>query len=128
MRLLLDTHIALWAVADDPRLSAQARSMIANLDNEVYVSVVSLWEIAIKYGLGRGDMPVSAAEALGYFTDAGYRLLDIRPHHAVTVERLPAHHGDPFDRLLIAQAQIEPLHLITHDVAMIQYGENIVRV
>ena len=80
MRLLLDTHIALWAVADDRRLSAKARTLIVDPANEIVVSAASLWEIAIKHALARGapnDMPISALEALGYFREAGYELLDI---------------------------------------------------
>ena len=72
MRLLLDTHVALWAIADDPRLKNTARALIADASNTVVVSAVSVWEIAIKHALGKGDMPVSAAEALAYFKAAGF--------------------------------------------------------
>lgn len=122
MRILLDTHIALWAVVDSPLLPAAAARRILAAD-EVLVSAASVWEIAIKHALGRGDMPVSSAQALRAFQDAGYRLLDIRPEHAVRVEALPPIHRDPFDRLLVAQAQTEPLRLITADTVLGAYGE-----
>lgn len=128
MRLLLDTHIAFWALADDRRLSVHARAAIADPANEVYVSAASIWEIAIKYALGRGAIPFSATAALGYFRQAGYLLLDVKPEHAVAVESLPPHHGDPFDRLLIAQALAEPLRLLTHDHALGAYSDTVMLV
>jgi Uncharacterized protein conserved in bacteria len=82
MNVLLDTHIALWAITDDDRLSARAREMILSERTTVWVSAVSVWEIAIKHSLGRGDMPVSGQEALGYFREAGYRFLPVEPEHA----------------------------------------------
>ena len=118
MRLLLDTHIALWAIVDDPRLAGAARELIEAPSNDVAVSAASLWEIAIKHALRRGDMPVSAADALGWFRAAGYVLLDITAEHAAAVETLPPIHADPFDRLLVAQARHEPLRLITHDATV----------
>jgi len=97
VRLLLDTHIALWAVTGSPLLPRQAQMAILAAD-EVFVSVASLWEVAIKHALGRGDMPVSSPQAMLAFIDAGYRVLDIKPAHAVRVETLPPLHGDPFAR------------------------------
>lgn len=128
MNLLLDTHIALWAIADSPKLPAKARELIANPRNTVWVSAASLWEITIKHSLGRGDMPVSGQEALAYFQQAGYRLLPIEPEHAIAVSELPHHHADPFDRLLVAQARQVPMHLITHDALVARYGKTIMRV
>lgn len=127
MRVLLDTHIALWAVVGSKRLSVQARDLILAAD-EVFVSTASLWEIAIKHGLGRGDMPISSAQALRAFTDAGYVLLDIRPRHALAVEKLVSIHNDPFDRILIAQALTEPLGLITRDARVASYSAAILKV
>ncbi len=129
MRLLLDTHIALWAVVDDGRLGPTASELIADPANEVFVSAASLWEIAIKHALARGkanDMPVSAQEALGYFRDAGFALLDIASAHTVEVERLPMLHADPFDRLLVAQAITVPLRLLTHDARVAQYSDTVI--
>jgi PIN domain nuclease of toxin-antitoxin system len=126
MRLLLDTHIALWAIADSPRLSARARELIDDPDNEIAVSAATIWEISIKHALARGapnDMPISGQEALGYFRDAGFSLLDITPGHAVCVEGLPPLHTDPFDRLLIAQALTTPLRLLTHDATVAAYSD-----
>ena len=100
MNLLLDTHVALWAITDDERLSAMARELIQSPRNAVWISAVSVWEIAIKHTLGREIMPISGKEALGYFRQAGYLFLAIQPEHGAAVEDLAAHHQDPFDRLL----------------------------
>lgn len=128
MRLLLDTHIALWAIADDARLSATARQLIASPDNEIWISVASLWEIAIKYSLGRGDMPVSSEQSAAYFLEAGYRMLAVRPEHTHALEKLPPLHADPFDRMLVAQAQTEPLVLLTHDQTIARYDGTVLQV
>ena len=128
MRLLLDTQIALWAIADSPRLKAAAKKLIQAPQNDVFVSAASVWEIAIKHSLGRGDMPISGETALGYFRAAGYRLLSVAPEHAAAVETLPPHHADPFDRLLIAQALTEPLRLLTHDATVASYSDSAVLV
>jgi PIN domain nuclease of toxin-antitoxin system len=125
VRLLLDTHVALWAVVDDPRLPAKAAELIADPANDVFVSVASLWEIAIKHALARGkphDMPISAREALGYFQAAGYVLLDVVSAHVIAVEDLPMWHADPFDRILVAQALAVPLRLLTHDTRVASTG------
>ncbi len=122
MRLLLDTHVALWALLDDARLPERARELIADEDNAVHVSAASVWEIAIKHSLHRGDMPLSGAAALRWFRRAGYTLLDIKAEHAAAVEKLPPHHADPFDRLLVAQALTEPLRLVTHDETVARYS------
>lgn len=121
MRILLDTHVALWAIVDSPQLPARARKLILDAGNEIFVSAASIWEIAIKHGLGRGNMPISGSEALQYFRDAGYELLPVSAEHAAQVETLPAHHADPFDRILVAQALHEPLRLVTHDAALARY-------
>ncbi len=126
MNLLLDTHVALWAITDDPKLPSLAREWISHPRNTVWVSAASLWEIAIKRSLGRGDMPVSAREALDYFQRAGYRILPIEPEHTLALETLPPHHQDPFDRLLVAQALTEPMRLITHDPQVARYSDTIV--
>ena len=127
MRILLDTHIALWAVTGHASLSPQARKIILEAD-EVFVSVASTWEIAIEHAIGKGDMPVSAAQALQAFTDAGYAMLDIKPQHTLKVETLPTIHKDPFDRMLVAQAWSEPLVLMTRDPLVAQYGAGILQV
>ncbi|MCO5119735.1 MAG: type II toxin-antitoxin system VapC family toxin [Burkholderiaceae bacterium] len=128
MNLLLDTHVALWAIADSPRLSGKARELIQSPGATVWISAASVWEIAIKHALGRGDMPLSGHDAVGYFRASGYRFLGIEPEHAVAVEELPAHHQDPFDRILVAQALVEPMRLLTHDPVVALYGDIIVRI
>jgi PIN domain nuclease of toxin-antitoxin system len=131
MRVLLDTHIGLWAVTDDPKLPTRARELITEPTNDVFVSVANVWEIAIKHALARGgvnDMPISAEEALGYFREAGYMLLDIEPAHAVAVEGLPQLHTDPFDRMLVAQALTVPLRLLTHDLRVAGYSDTVILV
>lgn len=127
MRILLDTHIALWAVTGNAQLAAQAVQAIVAAD-EVFVSTASLWEIAIKHSLGRGDMPVSSAQVLRAFENAGYGLLVIKPAHALRVEQLAPIHRDPFDRLLVAQALVEPMTLITRDPLVARYSDAIMRV
>lgn len=122
MRLLLDSHIAIWALTNDVRLSERARDLILDENNELLVSAASVWEIAIKHGRAKNRIPFSGADAVRYFRQAGYQLLDVTAEHAATVEQLPAIHTDPFDRLLIAQAQVEPLHLLTHDAKLAEYG------
>jgi len=128
LNLLLDTHVALWAITDNPNLSAPARDLILAPSSAVWVSAASVWEITIKHGLGRGDMPVSGQNALRYFRQAGYRFLVIEPEHAAAVETLPDHHQDPFDRLLVAQALVEPMRLLTHDATVARYSDTIIRV
>ena len=128
MNLLLDSHVALWAIAGDQKLSARARALITAPRSSIWVSAVSLWEISIKHGLGRGDMPVSGQEALNYFRQAGYNILAIEAEHTVAVEELPMHHQDPFDRLLVAQALVEPMRLMTHDETVAKYSDAIIYV
>lgn len=128
MKLLLDTHIALWAITDDPKLSPRARELIVTPRNLVWVSAVSIWEISIKHGLGRGDMPISGSDALEFFRQAGYRMLPVSPEHAAAVEALPSHHTDPFDRLLVAQSLTEPLRLLTHDANVARYSDTVILV
>ncbi len=129
MRLLLDTHIALWAFVNDRRLSPKARELIADTENEIFVSVASLWEIAIKHALARSapnDMPISAQQAVEYCRRAGYQLKDISVAEVCIVGLLPNLHSDPFDRLLIAQTMATPLSLMTHDPQVVRYGDVII--
>ncbi|PPQ36054.1 PIN domain nuclease [Rhodopila globiformis] len=128
---MLDTHVALWAIADDDRLSAKARRLIDDEENDIVVSAATVWEISIKHALARSgpnDMPISGEEALGYFKDAGFELLNISPAHAAAVEALPPLHADPFDRILIAQALTTPLRLLTHDQRIVGYSDLVIAV
>ncbi|MBW4047712.1 MAG: type II toxin-antitoxin system VapC family toxin [Proteobacteria bacterium] len=128
MNLLLDTHVALWAITDSPRLAARARELIGSPRSSIWISTATIWEITIKHGLGRGDMPVSGHDALRYFRDSGYRLLPIEPEHATAIADLPPHHQDPFDRMLVAQALTEPMRLITHDAMVARYSDSIIEI
>lgn len=128
MNLLLDTHVALWAITDSPKLPPKARDMIASPKTTVWVSAASVWEIAIKHALGRGDMPVSSEDAVRYFQESGYRFLAIEAEHAVAVEHLSAHHQDPFDRILVAQALVEPMRLMTHDPLVALYSDTVIKI
>jgi len=128
MNVLLDTHVALWVITESPRLTRAAKSLILSPRNQVWVSAVSLWEIAIKHSLGRGDMPVSSQEALAYFKDSGLNILPVEAEHATAVEELAAIHQDPFDRLLVAQALTEPMRLVTHDPVVARYSDTIIEI
>jgi PIN domain nuclease of toxin-antitoxin system len=107
MKLLLDTHLLLWAAGEPNRLSKQARSLIDNPDNELLFSAASLWEVAIKRGLGREDFKVDARLLRRGLLDNGYSELPIISDHVVATESLPPIHKDPFDRVLVAQATVE---------------------
>ena len=128
MNLLLDTHIALWAITDSPKLPLKARELILSPKATVWISTASVWEIAIKHSLGRGDMPVSGQDAVRYFRESGYRFLAVEAEHAVAVEELAAHHQDPFDRILVAQALVEPMRLMTHDPLVALYSDTIIKI
>lgn len=128
MNVLLDTHVALWAITDSPKLSQKAREIIQSSKSTVWVSAASVWEIAIKYALGRGDMPVSSQEAMTYFRESGYRFLPVEAEHAAAVQDLPTHHQDPFDRILVAQALMEPMRLMTHDPLVALYSDTIIKI
>lgn len=123
MRLLLDTHILLWVMRDAQALSSGARTMITRAD-EVFVSSISLWEAAIKSSLGK--LPVAPTRLESAALSAGFRPLPVTWVHALAVHGLPHLHRDPFDRMLIAQAISEPLHLITSDAALAAYGPQVV--
>jgi PIN domain nuclease of toxin-antitoxin system len=126
MRLLLDTQIALWGLTNDRRLTPKAQKLILEPENDVFISVASLWEIGIKFQLARGDMPVSGSRAYELFLAAGYQILTIQAAHTIAVESLPAIHNDPFDRMLVAQALSEPMRLVTHDRALSKYSDTII--
>ena len=121
MKLLLDTHLLLWAAGEPERLSTQARGLIDDPDNELLFSAASLWEVAIKSGLGRHDFKVDARLLRRGLLDNGYGGLPIGSDHVVTTESLPPIHKDPFDRVLVAQATVEGITLLTIDSLVSQY-------
>ncbi len=121
MKLLLDTHLLLWAAGMPERLSGEARELIASPENELFFSAASLWEIAIKRGLGRDDFQVDARVLRRGLRDNGYGEIPIAGEHAVAVEDLPPLHKDPFDRILVAQAAVEGIMLLTADSSVAQY-------
>lgn len=128
MKLLLDTHILLWAAGFPDRLSAPARKLFEDPDNELVFSAASLWEIAIKSGLGREDFSANARLVRRGLLDNGYIELPIASEHAVEIDALPPIHKDPFDRILIAQAMVEGITLITVDEIVARYPGPIRRV
>jgi PIN domain nuclease of toxin-antitoxin system len=122
VRILIDTHLLLWALAAPAKLSAAARQLIAKSD--VYVSSVSIWEISIKAALGK--LSARSSDVLAAVEPAGFSMLAISGEHAAHVAELPVHHRDPFDRLLVAQAAIEPMRLLTNDGVLLAYGSFVI--
>lgn len=121
MKLLLDTHLLLWAAGMPERLSAAARACLNDPQNELFFSAASLWEITIKNSLGRDDFRVSPRLLRRGLLDNGYVELPITSQHAVSVDSLPPIHKDPFDRLLLAQALSEGILLLTSDAQVARY-------
>lgn len=130
MRLLIDTHIAIWIVNDDDRLSSEARRTIIEAD-VIFVSTASVWELSIKFSNRRdrrSDMPFSGYHAILRFEESGFELLPLEPLHVAAVGSLPWHHRDPFDRLLIAHALVEGMTFMTHDTLLKDYGDHVLLV
>ncbi len=121
MKLLLDTHVLLWAAGQPERLSAGAKRLLNNQKNELIFSAASLWEIAIKRSLGRDDFRVEPRVLRRALLDNGYTELPITSDHAVGVDALPDLHRDPFDRILLAQALAEGVTLVTADAQLARY-------
>ena len=125
MKLLLDTHILLWWLADDAALGRTARELIREPENVIFVSAVSLWEIWLKQSLGKVRLPEDFEEKL---EKEGFESLPLMAAHTRQVARLEWHHRDPFDRMLIAQAQVAHMRLLTADRAAAAYGEAVLLV
>lgn len=123
MRLLVDSHVLLWHLSDDPRLGPKATAAIEAQSAEVLISAVSLWEIAIKVGLGKLKAPEDLPERI---EPLGFHLLDLAAEDAWRVRMLPHHHSDPFDRLLVAQAQAHALPIVTGDPAFADYDVRVI--
>lgn len=123
MRLLVDTHLLLWAAARSRRLPKSARELIEDTGNEVHYSAASLWEIAIKLGLRRSDFDIDLEELRAALTEMGFAELPVTGAHAIRLVSLPPIHKDPFDRMLVAQSLSEPLVLLTNDGILSGYGD-----
>jgi len=126
VRLLLDTHVALWAVTDSPRLSSRARTLMLAPENSLFVSAASVWEVSIKHRVAPTRMPISGRDALALFQRSNYFLLSVTAEHAAAVDDLPPHHTDPFDRMLVGQALQEPLRLLTADKFLARYSDTVI--
>ncbi|MEO3998432.1 type II toxin-antitoxin system VapC family toxin [Mesorhizobium sp. CAU 1732] len=122
MKLLLDTHIAIWLLTDRARIPRAILETINNSGSDVFVSVIAVWEIAIKHRLARPDSPpFSGQAAIGHFETAGFASLPVNSIHAAFVERLPPIHADPFDRLMLAQSIVEGMQFVTYDKHLARY-------
>lgn len=129
MNILLDTHIALWAIADTSKLSGEVIELLESVENKVFYSIVSVWEVAIKHRIKPEHMPVPEEEFVGLCQKTGFVQLPIKNGHIFllkTLERTSTapKHNDPFDRLLLAQAKYEKLKLVTHDSLLPYYNED----
>lgn len=128
MRILLDTHILLWALAGSDKLSPKAQEMILSKDNEIFYSTAAVWEVSIKHSIHPENMPVSGKELSEYCQKAGYEMLSVRDEHVYALETLmrlddAPRHNDPFDRIMVAQAKSEEMLLLTHDSLIPYYNE-----
>jgi PIN domain nuclease of toxin-antitoxin system len=123
VKLLLDTHLLLWSAGQPHRLSAEALDLLRAPDNDLLFSAVSLWEVAIKNALGRADFSVNLRALRRGLLDNGYREVPMLGEHALALDMLSTHHKDPFDRMLVAQAQAEGLTLLTSDAMLAHYGD-----
>lgn len=122
MKLLLDTHVAIWAVTQSHFLPQGVRSALEENRDTIFVSAATILEISIKYRLNKWDSPpFGGKQALENFESVGFRFLSVTPGHAAAVDMLPPHHKDPFDRLLVAQASTEPMYLISRDPLIARY-------
>lgn len=128
MNYLLDTHILLWAAQNSRKLSQKARAIIEDDNNRLYFSAVSIWEVAIKSGLGRADFQVDAALFRRALLNSGYLELSVNGQHCANTAYLPDIHKDPFDRLLIVQSQLEGMVLLSADSKVIAYGHTVLAV
>jgi len=122
VKYLLDTHALIWFLEGDERLSITARSIICNDDADIYVSIVSLWEMAIKISLGKLELSQSLEQIFVKLPQQAITILAVQPSHVLTLLSLPFEHRDPFDRLLIAQSLRENMQLISNEVLFLRYG------
>ncbi len=127
MRLLLDTRILLWCLEGEEKLPDQAHTIISSAD-EVYASAANIWEIIIKTSTGKLKIETDPQGMVQAIADSGFQMLSIKPEHALKLMHLQDFHRDPFDRILIAQSLVEPLHLVTCDSVVAKYNGNIIKV
>jgi PIN domain nuclease of toxin-antitoxin system len=122
MRILLDTHTVLWWAGDIERLSTKARTILSDVQSDIFMSVVTVWEIAIKYHLGRLRMPISPEQFIAHLTaELQLTILPIEASHTFTAASLPFHHRDPFDRLLVSHAMYHNIPILTSDSVLPRY-------
>jgi PIN domain nuclease of toxin-antitoxin system len=126
MRVLLDTHVLVWYLEGNPSLSRSKRELIVKAETEVFVSIASLWEIAIKSSLGKLKLTRSLTDVLQQLSAQSIELLHIAPGHVLQVASLPFHHRDPFDRMIIAQAKVEFLTVVAVDPQFNSYGVKVI--
>lgn len=131
MNILMDTHMLLWALGEDERLSEKARGFILDPGNTLYYSVVSVWEVAIKHALHPDNVKLTGKEMADYCQQAGFLPLELRDKHVFALEGLrrdenAPRHNDPFDRILLSQAKAENMSFLTHDTMFLGYGESCV--
>lgn len=125
MRILLDTHLLLWSVAQSDRLPDTARELLEDTDNTLFCSVASLWEIAIKTALRRADFAIDLRKLRHALDAMGVVELPVDGRHTETLIKLPPIHKDPFDRMLVAQSMAEPLVLLTNDAILTEYWDGV---
>ncbi|MEK6815636.1 MAG: type II toxin-antitoxin system VapC family toxin [Nitrospirota bacterium] len=125
MRILLDTHLLLWAMAASRKLPPTVKAQVLDPANDIYFSAASLWEIAIKRGLRRDDFRIDPDALMAALRESGFLELPIAATHAVGVAQLPPIHKDPFDRLLVAQSMAEPMTLLTNDATLADYWDGV---
>ena len=126
MNVILDTHAAIWFVTDDKKLPQFSKKIIEDSENRCFVSIATLWEMGIKYSLGKLELKVELKKIFEIFFESGFLLLPISPNHVLTNTALPYHHSDPFDRLIIAQAKREEYFLISKDAEFDAYEVNLI--
>jgi PIN domain nuclease of toxin-antitoxin system len=127
VRLLLDTHVAIWALTQRKLIPSRVASLLEDEETSIFVSVVAIWEIAIKSSLQRVSAPeIGAARVVQMCSEVAYEILPVTAGHALAVVSLPHLHADPFDRLMIAQAKVEPMRFVTHDKVVAAYDPNFV--
>lgn len=126
MKLLLDTHAFIWFVENDNNLPESVRNLIENIENEILISIASLWEIAIKASLNKLELKNNIESIIKNMSLNGFSILEILPEHIITVSKLPFHHRDPFDRIIIAQSLTENIKIVGRDIIFKEYNVDLI--